>query len=98
MKAVIVVFIILANISIFACDNSIAAEYGTDQLGTNELSQVNNEDCCSELCYCNCCNQISVLVLIPVQNICENHTTPIIYHSIKNLSDYSSSHWQPPKV
>jgi hypothetical protein len=98
MKAAIFIFIILASNSIYACDNSPSAECDTIQLETNELSQTETNDCCNELCYCNCCNQVSVLSLIMIQNICENYSTPIIYNSIQNLSDYSSSPWQPPKI
>jgi hypothetical protein len=98
MKAVIFIFIIFAINLIYACDDSPSAECDAVQLEANELSQTEPYDCCSELCYCNCCNQVSVLSLIKVQNIYENYSTPIIYHSVQNLSDYSSSHWQPPKI
>jgi hypothetical protein len=98
MKAVISIFIILASNSIYACDNSPVDVCNIVQLEDSELSQTETDDCCRELCYCNCCNQVSVLSLILDQNICENYSTPIIYHSTQNLSDYSSSPWQPPKV
>jgi len=98
MKAAIFIFILLVGNSIYACDDSRSDEYNTVQLETNELSQTQTDDCCDELCVCNCCNQVSVLSLIMVHNICENYSTPIIYHSIQNLSEYSSYHWQPPKV
>jgi len=98
MKKAIFIFIILASNFIYACDNSPSADCDTIQFEFNELSQSNTDDCCEELCLCNCCNQVSILSLIIVQNICENYSTPIIYSSIHNLSDYSSYHWQPPKV
>jgi len=98
MKATIFIFILLTSSFIYACDNSTFDECNSVQLERNELSDTETQNCCSELCYCNCCNQVSVLSLIMVQNTCENYSTPRIHHSIQNLSDYSSYHWQPPKV
>ena len=98
MKAAIFIFIVLATNFTYACDNSQSAECNDVQFETSELEQTETDNCCSELCNCNCCNQVSVLSLIMVQNICENYSTPIVYYPIKNLSDYSSSHWQPPKA
>lgn len=98
MKAVIIIFILIASSSSLACDNSASTECDGVQYETYELLQAESNKCCSELCYCNCCNQLSVLSLILTQNVCENYSTPIVYHSIQNLSDYPSFHWQPPKV
>ena len=98
MKGAIFIFILLASNFIYACDNSPVDICNTVQLENNELSQTETDDCCRELCYCNCCNQVSVLSLIIAQNNCDNFSTQINSHSIQNLSDYSSSHWQPPKV
>ncbi|MBU2505785.1 MAG: hypothetical protein KJ799_03555, partial [Bacteroidetes bacterium] len=68
------------------------------QLENNEFSHTEADECCNEMCFCNCCNQVSVLSLIPDQNICENYSTPIIYPFLQNLADYSSVPWQPPKI
>jgi hypothetical protein len=98
MNVAILIFIIIVSNSIFACDNSSSVECKAVQLETNELSQTETDDCYSELCYCNCCNQLSVLSFIIVQNILENYSKPIISNSIQNLSDYSPPPWQPPKI
>jgi len=98
MKAVIIIIILFANDPIYVCDNSQSAECDSFQFEANELLKSEPDDCCNELCYCNCCNQVSVLSLVIAQNICENYSTPIGNQSIQNLSDYSSTHWQPPKA
>ena len=83
MKTAIIIFILFAVSSIHACDNSPSGKCESVQVEIDKLLQSESEDCCGELCYCNCCSQISVLSLIMVQDICENYSTPIIYHSIK---------------
>jgi hypothetical protein len=98
MKVAIYIFILLASTSIYACDNSPSDVCNTVQFQYNDFSHTEADDCRSELCFCNCCNQASILSLIIDQNICENNSTPTIYHSFQNLSGYSSSHWQPPKI
>jgi hypothetical protein len=98
MKVAIFIFILLASNSIYACDNASSVVCNTVQLEYNELSHTEADDCCNELCFCNCCNQVRVLSSILDQDICENYSTPIIYYSIQNLSGYTSSHWQPPKI
>ena len=98
MKVAIFIFILLANNYAYACDNSQSTECSDVQIELNELSNTKTNDCCSELCYCSCCTQVSVINLTMVHDYCENYSTPIIYNSIRNLSDYFSFHWQPPKV
>lgn len=98
MKLVIFIYIILTSNLIYACDNSLTTASSSVQFETQESSQNEENECCNELCLCNCCNQLSVISLIAIQNICENYSTPIFYSSVQILSDYSSYHWQPPKV
>ncbi|MBZ0201351.1 MAG: hypothetical protein K8H86_15890, partial [Ignavibacteriaceae bacterium] len=82
----------------YAYDNAPCDECYTVQTEKNEFSITKTDDGCGVLCYCNCCNQVSVLSLMLVQNICDNYFAHIVSRSTQNLSDYSSSHWQPPKV
>jgi len=98
MKATIFIFILLVSTSIYACHNSLSDVRNTVRWEYNDFSHTKADGCCDELCFCNCCNQASVLSLFIDQNIYENNSTPIIYHSIQNLSGYFSSHWQPPKI
>ena len=98
MKTAIIIIIILSSSSISACNNSPTDEHIIIQLETNDFAQSETDDCCSEFCFCNCCNQISVLSLSLMQNITYKLSSTIIINSIQNLSDYSSFHWQPPKV
>ena len=98
MKTAIFIIIILVSNSIYACNNSSSDECNIIQNETNELTQSESDDCCSEYCFCNCCNQISVLSFSLMQNITYKLSSTIIINSIQNLSDYSSFHWQPPKV
>mgnify|MGYP006998122095 FL=1 len=98
MKVAIYIILLFASTSIYACDSSQAEVCNTVQIQHDEFTQQETDDCCSEFCFCNCCNHVSVLGLIINQNNCENNSTSIIYHSSQNLSGYSSSKWQPPKI
>lgn len=81
-----------------ACDISKSAIRYSVLFETNDSEQTQSDDCCSGICFCNCCNQVFLLTLFTEQNICDNYSTRIKYFTIQNLSDYSSKHWQPPKV
>lgn len=98
MKAAIIIFILFTSNSIFACDNSPSDGCNTVQLEYNELSHTEADECCNEMCFCNCCNQVSVISVILNQNILINYSTHINFHSLQNLSYYTSSPWQPPNI
>ena len=98
MKLVIFIFIILANNFTYACINSPSADCNNVQIEGKESSQNEENECCDELCLCNCCNKLSLGGLIFVQNICGDYSTLVFNSSFQNISDYSSFHWQPPKV
>lgn len=100
MKTAIFILIILASSSIYACNNSQSYECNSIQIERIELTGTDSEsdNCCSEYCFCNCCNQISVLSYSMMQKISYKLTSTIVVSYFQNLSDYSPSHWQPPKV
>lgn len=98
MKTAIIIIIILSTNSIYPCNNSQADECNIIQIVTNEFMETESNDCCNEFCFCNCCNQINILSLSMMQNITDKLASTIVVNSIQNLLDYSSYHWQPPKV
>ena len=98
MKLVIFIFLILTSNFTYACIKSPSADCNDVQIESKESSQNEENECCDELCLCNCCNKLSLIGLIFVQNIYGNYSTPRFNPSIQNISDYSSFHWQPPKV
>ncbi len=98
MKLAIFIFIILVSNLLYASDNIADAGCNIVYFETNESSQTGTNDCCSVLCLCSCCNHLNVVSLIIFQNIDVNFSTPIFYSSIQNISEYSSNHWQPPKI
>ena len=98
MKLVIFIFIILVSNFTYACINSPSADCNNVQIESKDSSQNEENECCDELCLCNCCNKLSLIRLIFFQNIFGDYSTPLFNPSIQNISGYSSFHWQPPKV
>ena len=97
MKTAILIILILSAGSIFACQNSVANKCSTVQTKIVELSQSETKDCCSEYCFCNCCNQISIIILINNPKVVVNNITHLSSILNQNISGYLSLPWQPPK-
>jgi hypothetical protein len=98
MKYVIFIFVLLFSTSIYACDNTSSDECSSVQLQYTDHTQTASDNCCDEFCFCNCCNQISLLGFIVEPNNSENYSPRIMYQSSQNFSGYFSTHWQPPKI
>lgn len=98
MSKLLFSLILLLGTAIYSFDMPQNYECEAIQLDSNLVSQPETSNCCSDFCFCNCCNHVSLLSLIMTQNNYENYSKSISLHSIKDLSDYSTLHWQPPKV
>ncbi|MBL1215532.1 MAG: hypothetical protein HND52_19355 [Ignavibacteriae bacterium] len=96
MKTALLIIFILSAGSIFACQNSVVNKCSTSQATIVELSQSETDDCCSEYCFCNCCNHISINILINNTKVVDNNMVHPHSNINQNISGYLSLPWQPP--